>query len=146
MKKYAQVIVVMGGFFLLVFFRNIARGDKQPVITSSDLGPINTPAPNTSNATSRGYKNGTYRGSVVDAYYGNIQVQVQITGGRITDVTFLQYPNDNGTSRFINSQAMPMLKSEAIQAQNAQVNIISGASDSSMAFQQSLADALSQAK
>ena len=92
------------------------------------------------------YKNGTYTGSAADAFYGNIQVQAVISGGRITDVIFLQYPNDRGTSVEINTQAMPYLKQEAIAAQNANVDIISGATDSSMAFRQSLADALSQAK
>ncbi len=92
------------------------------------------------------YKDGTYTGSVQDAFYGNIQVQAVVSGGRITAVNFLQYPNDNGTSQYINSQADPMLAQEAIQAQNANVDIISGASDSSMAFQASLTDALSQAK
>lgn len=92
------------------------------------------------------YKNGTYTGSVADAFYGNLQVQAVISGGRITDVIFLQFPNDNSTSKYINSQADPMLKQEAIQVQSANVDIISGASASSQAFQQSLADALSQAK
>src|SRR5579872_2833652 len=73
------------------------------------------------------YKDGTYTGSVADAFYGNIQVQAVISGGRITDVVFLQYPNDRGTSIEINSQAMPFLKQEAIAAQNANVDIISGA-------------------
>jgi uncharacterized protein with FMN-binding domain len=45
----------------------------------------------------------------------------------------------------INLTANPELISEAIQAQTAQVDIISGATDSSQAFVQSLADALSQA-
>ncbi|MBI3260359.1 MAG: FMN-binding protein, partial [Ignavibacteriae bacterium] len=46
----------------------------------------------------------------------------------------------------INRRATPLLKTEAIQAQNAQVDIVSGATLTSQAFQESLADALSQAK
>ena len=84
------------------------------------------------------YKNGTYTGSVADAFYGNVQVQVTISGGQITDVQFLQYPNDRSTSIFINSQAMPLLKQEAIQAQSAQVSGVSGATATSGAFIQSL--------
>jgi uncharacterized protein with FMN-binding domain len=82
----------------------------------------------------------------VDAYYGNVQVQVTVNGGKITDVQFLDYPQDRGTSREINGQATPLLAQEAIAVQNANVDIISGATDTSMAFQQSLAVALSQAK
>ena len=92
------------------------------------------------------YKDGTYTGSVADAYYGNIQVQAVIYGGRLTDVIFLQYPSDRRTSVSINTQAMPYLKSEAISAQSANVNIVSGASDSSQAFRQSLGTALASAK
>ncbi len=92
------------------------------------------------------YNDGTYVGSVADAYYGNVQVKAIIQNGKIADVQFLQYPNDRGTSIEINSQAMPYLKQEAIQAQNAQVDVISGATQTSAAFVQSLSDALAQAK
>lgn len=91
------------------------------------------------------YKNGTYTGSVADAFYGNVQVQVTISGGQITDVQFLQYPSDRQTSIMINSQAMPYLKQEAIAAQSAQVAGVSGATATSQAFIQSLSSALSQA-
>lgn len=91
------------------------------------------------------YKNGTYTGSTVDAFYGYVQVQVTVSGGQIADVQFLQYPNDRSTSVYINSQAMPLLKQEAIQAQSANVSGVSGASATSAAFIQSLQSALSQA-
>lgn len=91
------------------------------------------------------YKDGTYTGSVADAFYGNVQVQAVIQGGRIVNVTFLQYPNDNSNSQEINSQATPLLRQEAIQAQSAQVDTITGATDTSMAFIQSLTAALAQA-
>ena len=97
-------------------------------------------------ATQGQYKNGTYTGSTADAYYGNVQVQVTISGGRITAVNFLQYPSDRSTSVYINSQAMPYLQQEAIAAQSAQVNVVSGATYTSQAFQQSLASALAQAQ
>ena len=114
---------------------------------SSNPPPQSVPQINPTNTSSQqgAYKNGTYTGSVADAFYGNIQVQAVITNGQISDVIFLQYPNDRSTSIAINTQAMPYLKQEAIQAQSAQVDIVSGASDTSQAFQQSLASALAQA-
>lgn len=106
------------------------------IVTSS-------PVPTTN---SRGrYKDGTYTGIVADAFYGNVQVQVTISGGKITDVQFLQYPNDRQTSIEINSQAMPYLKQEAITAQSANVQGVSGATATSGAFVQSLDSALQQA-
>ena len=85
---------------------------------------------------------GTYTGDTVDAYYGYVQVQVTTAGGKISDVKFLQYPSDRSTSIQINKVAMPYLVQEAIAAQSANVNIISGATFTSKAFRQSLQSAL----
>jgi len=121
------------------------QNKSQPLPTSTPI-PQNTPSPTPTPTPSSGYKDGTYTGDASDAFYGLIQVQATISQGRLTNVQFLQYPNDRGTSISINSQADPMLAQEAIQAQNAQVNIISGATDSSQAFIQSLQSALDKAK
>lgn len=110
------------------------------------VGPIKVPTAIPSPTTGGQYKDGSYTGSVADAYYGLIQVQAIIQGGQINDVQFLSYPNDRQNSIRINTYAMPILKSEAIQAQNANVDIVSGATLSSQAFQQSLASALVKAK
>ncbi len=92
------------------------------------------------------YKDGTYTGSVADAFYGNIQVKAIITGAKITDVQFLQYPSDRSNSVRINTVAMPLLRQEALQVQTANVQTITGATASSGAFVQSLQSALSQAQ
>ncbi len=122
---------------------NTTPTPTQPTVSVTPT-PVQTPPPQ---KTSTGeYVDGTYTGSTANAYYGNIQVEAVISGGKLTDVVFLQYPSDRSTSRFINQQAMPELKAEAIQAQSANVDGVSGASDSSAAFEQSLASALSQAQ
>jgi uncharacterized protein with FMN-binding domain len=92
------------------------------------------------------YKDGSYTGSPADAYYGSIQVQAVVAGGRLIDVKFLQYPNHTRTSQRINQQVMPWLTQEAVQAQSAHINVISGASATSYAFAQSLTSALAKAK
>jgi uncharacterized protein with FMN-binding domain len=136
---------------------------EQPSVTPavSSSNPPATPVPGTATprpvvatptpvrATPKpvgGYRDGSFTGNVVDAYYGNVQVKALISNGRIYDVQFLDYPQDRNTSREINSQAMPILKSEAIQTQNANVDIVSGASATSQAFIESLTSALAQAK
>jgi len=113
-----------------------------PVVTSP--APVTTPAPAPKPVGE--YADGTYTGSPADAYYGTVKVQAVIQGGKLTAVNFLSYPNDRNTSRYINSQAMPQLKTEAIQAQSANVDGVSGATDTSQAFIQSLGSALAQAK
>jgi uncharacterized protein with FMN-binding domain len=119
---------------------NPAAGGTPPVTTTTT--PTPTPAP----VAQGQYKDGSYTSPVSDAYFGSLQIKATISGGKITDVAFLQYPNDNHNSVQINTQAMPYLKAEAIQAQSANVNIISGATQTSQAFQQALATVLSQAK
>ena len=106
--------------------------------------PAPTPAPAPRPAGQ--YADGTYTGSPGDAYYGMVQVQAVIQSGKLANVNILQYPNTHSTSIYINQQALPYLIQEAVQIQSANVNVVSGATDTSMAFQQSLASALGQAK
>jgi|GEM_PF-1297784 len=96
-------------------------------------------------AVGHGFTDGTYVGPITDAYYGLMQIQASIQGGRLTSLKVLKYPNDRRTSISINRQALPMLRDEAISAQSANVDIISGATLTSKAFRQSLAGALKQA-
>jgi uncharacterized protein with FMN-binding domain len=129
-------------------FRRVAR--VTPVVTALPVSSA-TPAtvaviPPTASAQSGQYRDGTYTGQIADAYYGNVQVQLVVGGGKITKVNVLQFPNDNGTSRSINNQAMPILQQEVIQVQSGNINAVSGASASSQAFSQSLNSAIQQAK
>ena len=91
------------------------------------------------------YKDGTFTGDPADANWGLVEVNVVISNGSVVDVQFLQYPNHRSRSRSINDQAMPILSQEAIQAQDANVDLVSGATDTSEAFVESLATALNRA-
>lgn len=125
--------------------KNIAQPTKKANPTT--VPPTRTTVPPSPTAVVNGmYKDGQYTGDTVDAYYGLVQVKAIIKNGEIADVQFLQYPNDRRTSQRINSQAMPWLQQEVIQAQSANVDIISGATLTSEAFVQSLEMALTTAK
>ncbi len=114
---------------------------------STKTAPVVKPTPTPAPVKTVGqYKDGTYTGISADATYGNIQTKVIISGGKITDVQFLDSPHSRSYSIQVNSIAKPLLAQEAIQAQNAQVNGVSGATFSSGAFIQSLTSALAQAK
>jgi len=104
---------------------------------------VSQPRSSASNTT---YKDGSYTGPRVDVYYGLVEIQVNVKNGKIADVQFLQYPNDRRTSIRINDIAMPYLQQEALQAQSAHVNIISGATLTSEGFMMSLDAALKTAK
>ncbi|HUD20710.1 MAG TPA: FMN-binding protein [Candidatus Saccharimonadales bacterium] len=146
MKKMFLSLLVIAGFGIYVLALRRSGSTSVGTVSAPGLnGSSNTNSSIPSSVPASGYKNGTYTGSVADAFYGNVQVQVTIAGGKITDVKFLDYPQDRNTSRQINSQAMPYLTQEAIQAQSANVDIVSGATATSGAFQQSLSSALQQA-
>ena len=121
--------------------------------TGNTNPPTSTPAPTIGmmGGTSMrggmmsGYKSGTFTGPVVDSVYGPVQVAVTISGGKITAVKVPVFPSGNDHTNEVSAMAIPQLKQEAIAVQNAQVDIVSGATQTSEAFQQSLASALSQA-
>jgi uncharacterized protein with FMN-binding domain len=154
MKRALLTSFVVVMFILYSFHQR--NDDSSTVVKPSSATAAQATTPPTASNTSTGnpsssattatYKDGQYTGSSADAYYGFIQVLAVISNGKLTDVRFLQYPNDRPNSVEINSQAMPYLKQEALQAQSANVNIVSGATDTSQAFIQSLSSALEKAK
>lgn len=97
-----------------------------------------------SSTSAAGYTDGTYQGDAVTIRWGDVQVQVTIQDGEIAAVQFLTYPTDQHSLR-LNTQAEPLLIQEAVQSQSADVQVVSGATFTSLAFIQSLESALSQA-
>ena len=85
-------------------------------------------------------------GPVVDNRYGPVQVRVTLRSGRIVDVTAVQLPSDRNRSRAISNYAAPILRQEALAAQGAQIDSVSGASYTSDGYAQSLQAALEQAR
>ncbi|HEX6508868.1 MAG TPA: FMN-binding protein, partial [Chloroflexota bacterium] len=81
---------------------------------------------------------------VVYDQYGPVQATITVTGRRITNVS-ISAPMGDPRSADINSQAVPILQSETLQAQNANVNTVSGATETSDAYAQSLQAAVAQA-
>ncbi len=127
--------------------------------TSSGSSSSSTSSGSTSGATSSGSTSsgssttttsgtdGTYTGDAVDIghNYGTIQLQVTVSGGKVTDVTALAVPQNDPRSSQISSYAVPQLVSQAIEAQSSSISGISGATFTSNGFAQSLASALTQA-
>jgi uncharacterized protein with FMN-binding domain len=87
----------------------------------------------------------TVQGPSVDMRWGPVQVTVKVKGKKILDVS-ATYPTDHPKSQFINEQAIPMLRSEVLTAQSAQIDLIGGATMTSQAYAQSLQSALDKAK
>lgn len=153
-KKIAASVVIIVGFALYAWYaRSENTTSKQTAAQTTSAEPTSSNAATaatgdsvTTTAATSAFKDGAYTGSAADAFYGNIQVKATISGGKLTNVEFLQYPNDQPNSTEINESAMPILKQEAIQNQSAQVDNISGATDTTKAYIESLESALNQAK
>jgi uncharacterized protein with FMN-binding domain len=111
---------------------------SEPTATAAPSAAA-TPTPATATA------NGQYSGDVVNTRYGPVQVQVTISNGKIVDVTALQLPSNDPHSAQISQYVEPILRSSALQAQSAQVDMVSGATYTSDAYVRSLQAALDQA-
>lgn len=145
-KKVALSLAVILGFIFFSYTQMTGDKEDDGVVKLPDMlqpAKKNIQTLKTINIT---YQNGEYIGPVVDAYYGNVQVKAVIEEGKLTDVVFMDYPHDRQTSERVNQQAMPYLKEEALQAQSAEVDIVTGATQTSLAFKKSLQSALEKAR
>ncbi len=125
------------------------------IYSSSSSGPSTTEStggtgasepssgPTPSGSSTSGDKSVT--GSVARTQWGPVQVQLKVNNGKITDVSVIQYPNGNGKDQEINSQALPVLTQETVDAQSADIDMVSGATVTSNGYLESLQSALDQA-
>ncbi|MER7584107.1 FMN-binding protein [Kitasatospora sp. NPDC097691] len=143
------------GVVLLLSLKPHEAAGPAPVIgsgsgtaTGSDVSePTNAPAPSASAAPSAAA--GTTRkvsGDTVNTRYGPVQVQVTLTGSRISAVDVVKYPTAERRDREINTSALPVLNQEAISAQSARIDVVSGATYTSDGYIRSLQSALDRAK
>ncbi|WP_103350299.1 FMN-binding protein [Amycolatopsis sp. CA-128772] len=116
-----------------------------PATTPAAPGPSSSaPATSDAPATSEGpstrditKETVTTRGSAESSRYGTVQVQVTFTGARLTAITLLQAP-DSGRSL----TALPRLQEEAIKAQSADIDTVTGATETSESYKTSLQAAI----
>jgi uncharacterized protein with FMN-binding domain len=87
----------------------------------------------------------TVTGSVAQTRWGPVQVQLTVSGGKVTAVQVVQYPSSNGRDQEINAEALPILIKETLSAQSAKIDMVSGATYTSDGYVSSLQSALDQA-
>lgn len=113
-------------------------GSASPSVGSSASGSSGT------DTTDAGLADGTYTSVATPNEYGEVQLQVTVSGGRITDIAAIAYPNHTSRSQGISAQAIPQLIDRAISAQSSDIQFVSGATETSTAFANSLQDAINQ--
>lgn len=93
------------------------------------------------------YKDGTYTGSTVSTQWGDVQVKVVISSGKISNIIMLKSTSADGQSHSqeVDSQAEPTYINEAKSANSANIQAISGATVTYQGFTTSLQNALTQA-
>jgi uncharacterized protein with FMN-binding domain len=161
-RAAVAIVATIVGIFLLFSFQTPAAvpaasrasvaGPTATPTASGQGGPTPTPPAGSPGAsappspsTTAAYKDGSYTGQDAPNQYGDVQVKVIISGGKITDVQALTLPTDRQRSAEISQQAGPLLHDEVVQAQSAQIDILSGATFTSESYAQSVQSALDQA-
>jgi uncharacterized protein with FMN-binding domain len=84
-------------------------------------------------------------GAVASTQWGPVQVELTVSGGKITQVDVVQYPSGNPKDQEINDYALPILVQETTDQQSADIDMVSGATVTSVGYIQSLQSALDQA-
>lgn len=95
-------------------------------------------------AVAAGRSGSTVTGRSVSTRYGSVQVQLVVEGGKVVSATAVQYPT-GGRDGEINAYAIPVLQQEAVAAQSASIDTVSGATFTSEGYKQSLQSALDEA-
>jgi len=113
--------------------------------TSSSSESANPMSSDTSDSSATTYKDGTYTGDAEDTIYGTVQIAAVISGGKITDIKFIQMPGPEGHSKEVTAFAESPLKQSTLNHQNAHIDFVSGATQTSEGYQMSLQSALDQA-
>lgn len=150
-RVIGALVATIAGVLWVVTYR-VTPHSRPVAATSPTASPAASTSPSASGAPSaspspspRG-PSGSFTGSDVPTMYGDVQVRAVLTNGKVTNVVAVQMPYDRARSAEISQIAGPMLRQEAVQAQSARIDIISGATYTSVAYAQSLSDALKQAK
>ena len=142
--------VTVSGMVMLLSLKPHA-GQEVSAGSSSSLPQSSSsaaPAPSSSSGSSSGSSTSgskTYTGDTVQTRWGPVQVRITVKSGKITDVTAVSYPSDNPRDQEINSYAIPQLRTEALAAQSANIDSVSGATYTSDGYKQSLQSALDSA-
>lgn len=110
---------------------------------SSPSNPSSPTSPSRSSRPSTGAA--TVTGAVAQTQWGPVQVAVRKDGATITEVQVLQHPTGNARDDEINSYALPILVQETLDAQSGDIDMVSGATVTSVGYVQSLQSALDRA-
>lgn len=141
-----SVAVAMAIDGYIVFFKNQSTSTNSDTGVTKKTTETTKKTTNVAKTTTGKYKDGTYTGESTSTRWGNVQVQITVINGKLTSIKVLSSPDSEDKSVEINQQVLPTYKSEAIKAQSANIQQISGATETFKGFTGSLQNALNQAE
>ncbi|HEX6507615.1 MAG TPA: FMN-binding protein [Chloroflexota bacterium] len=115
-----------------------------PVAVISAAAALHSGVLGSAHAASTG-KSLTFKGPTEDTRHGPVQVSIVVRSKKIVNVKATITPNEDGRSPFLQSHAVPVLKQEVLTAQSAKIDQVSGATEFSDAYIQSLESAIKKA-
>ena len=122
-----------------------AATTQEPVGASLATTSSTTTSGGSGSGGSSGPTGSTVTGKVAQTRWGPVQVQLTTeASGTITSVEVIQYPSGNREDEQINSYALPRLVQATLDAQGADIDMVSGATVTSEGYLQSLQSALDQ--
>jgi uncharacterized protein with FMN-binding domain len=142
MRRVILTLVVTAAVLVLLLGYKTASLKSLPTVA---IAPTSSTGSGSGNKVSTGTTK-TIDGAVVQTQFGPVQVRVTIKGGKLTEIVPLQLPSDRSRDQEIASYSVPILRSEALKAQSAQIDMVSGATYTSQGYIQSLQAALDQAR
>lgn len=96
-------------------------------------------------ATAGNLHDGIWTGSVVQTNWGPIEIQITVAGGKINDVVALQYPTSRSRSLQISRYSLPIFEEQVISRQTANIDSVSGATQTARGFRQAVQTAMQRA-
>lgn len=106
--------------------------------TDAESSGADTPAPDASGAT-------TYIGEAIPVAFGTLQVEIEVVDGAITRATAIDYPYTDPRDIQLNGEAIPALEASTLEAQSADIDLVTGATFTSQGYIDSLQSALDEA-
>ena len=122
-----------------------SSGSSSPDSSSSASGSSDSSSSGSGSTDSGASGSTTYTGDAVGTRWGDVQVQITVANGVITAVNAVEVPSGNQRDVEINNRAVPVLADEALQAQSADIDTVSGATVTSDGYLASLQSAIDQA-
>jgi len=148
-RVIAAAALTIAGLAAVLGFKTREAPPTASGNTTSTTAPPTTTTRGTSSTTTQGTSTtpavAQVEGPTIQTRYGPVQVAAVVSGGELVEVIARQLPGGDRNSEAISAFAEPRLREMALAAQSAHIDVVSGATFTSLAYAESLQAALDAA-